>query len=76
MKFRFIPKRRRHRPGSEECTFTIGRLWADEAGNAEEITHLFDRSYGYRSPRELAWHLADRYRLPPRAVELSRIGPA
>jgi len=72
MKFRFTPKLRRVRPGSEERTFTIHRLWKDEAERATEITHLFDRTYRYRSPRELAWHLADRFALPPRAVELER----
>ena len=45
MKFRFTPKLRRARPGSEERTFTIHRLWKDEAERATEITHLFDRTY-------------------------------
>jgi hypothetical protein len=73
MKFQVTPKRRRERPGAEERTFTIGRLWQDESGNPVEITHLFDRSYGYHSLRELAWHLADRFDLSPKVVELERI---
>ena len=72
MKFRFIPRHRRSRPGFEERTFTIHRLWKEEAERATEITHLFDRTYGYHSPRELAWHLADRYAVPPQSVELAR----
>jgi hypothetical protein len=31
-----------------------------------------DRSYGYRSERELRWHLAERFSLPVSAVALSR----
>jgi hypothetical protein len=38
-----------------------------------EITHLFDRTYGYRSLRELAWHLADRFDLSPKAVQVERV---
>jgi hypothetical protein len=70
MKFQVIPKRRRQRPGAEEPTFTISRLWTDETGEPVEITHLFDRSYGYRSLRELAWHLAARFDLSPKAIQL------
>jgi hypothetical protein len=72
MKFSFTPKPRRHRPGSEERTFTIHRLWKQEAERSTEITHLFDRSYGYHSARELAWHLANRFAVPPRAIDLQR----
>jgi hypothetical protein len=72
MKFRYLPKRRRHRPGAEERTFAIGRLWKDEPEVSTEITHLFDRTYGYRSPRELAWHLAARFGVPPSAVRLEK----
>jgi hypothetical protein len=73
MKFTFTPKLRRSRPGSEERTFTIHRLWKEEAERATEITHLFDRSYGYHSPRELAWHLADRFAVPASAVKLEKV---
>jgi hypothetical protein len=72
MKFRFTPKLRRARPGLEERTFTIHQLWKDDDTKSSEITHLFDRSYGYRSPRELAWHIADRFAVAPRAVELEQ----
>jgi hypothetical protein len=73
MKFRFAPRLRRTRPGMEERTFTIHRLWKEEAERATEITHLFDRTYGYRSRRELAWHLADRFAVRPQAVELAKM---
>ena len=70
MDFRLKAKRRRQKPGLEEQTFTIGRLWIQGAEGPKEITHIMDRSYGYRSGRELAWHLADRFRVPPRSVRL------
>jgi len=73
MKFQVTPKRRRERPGAEERTFTIGRIWQAESAKPVEITHLFDRSYGYRSLRELTWHLADRFDVSPKAVDLERV---
>ena len=73
MNFRFTPKRGRRRPGYEEATFTIGRLWADDAEGMIEVTHLLDRKYGYRSARELRWHLAERFELPQESVQLDRI---
>ena len=38
-----------------------------------EVTHLLDRKYGYRSARELRWHLAERFELPQESVQLDRI---
>jgi hypothetical protein len=73
MKFQFTPKHRRLRPGLEEHPFTIGRLWQGEPEKAVEVTHLFDRTYGYRSARELAWHIAERFDVPPKTVELTRV---
>lgn len=73
MKFLFTPKRRQLRPGLEEPVFTIGRLWQGEPQEAVEVTHLFDRTYGYRSARELAWHIADRFGMPPKAVDLMKL---
>ena len=70
MDFRLNAKRRRQRPGLEEQTFTIGRLWMQGKDGPKEITEMMDRSYGYRSRRELAWHLADRFSVPPRDVRL------
>ncbi len=73
MNFRFTPKRGRQRPGNEEVTFTIGRLWADQDNGMVEVTHLLDRTYRYRSARELQWHLADRFELPKESVRLARV---
>ena len=73
MNFRFTPKLGRQDPGEEEITFTIDRLWAEDADGAIEITHLLDKTYGYHSTRELQWHLADRFALPKRDVHLDRL---
>jgi len=40
-------------------------------GGLREVSHLVDRSYAYHSPRELKWHLAERFGLPVRSVRLS-----
>ena len=50
MNFRFTPKLGRQDPGEEEITFTIDRLWAEDADGAIDITHLLDQTYGYRPP--------------------------
>ena len=73
MNFRFTPKRGRRRPGNEEATFTIGRLWADHDDQVIEVTHLVDGRYCYRSTRELRWHLAERFELPQESVQLDRV---
>ena len=49
-------------------TFTLDRVWASKDGRDREVSHLLDRTYGYRSVRELKWHLAERFGLSPRSV--------
>jgi hypothetical protein len=49
-------------------TFTLDRVWASKDGRDQEVSHLLDRTYGYRSVRELKWHLAARFGLSPRSV--------
>jgi hypothetical protein len=69
MQFHFIPK-----PVSEDiwtAGFTLDRVWADDAGLSQDISHLLDRTYMYHSARELQWHLADRFGLAPQRVEVT-----
>jgi len=49
-------------------TFTLERVWMAGERGAREVSHLLDRTYGYRSLREVQWHLAERFGLAPRAV--------
>jgi hypothetical protein len=71
MQFSYIP---RHDTSSaaEAATFRIERLWAHRTDGAMELSHLLDRSYDYHSPRELKWHLAERFGLPVHVVALRR----
>lgn len=71
MNFQFSPKRRNDRR-ADAPTFTVERLWADGVAGATELSHLIDRSYAYRSVRELRWHLADRFGLPVNSVAVAR----
>ncbi|MCB8821639.1 hypothetical protein [Microvirga rosea] len=69
MQFRFIPEP----VGQNHWTagFTLSRVWAREAGDEREVSHLLDRSYLYQSSRELRWHLAYRFGLAAQAIELT-----
>lgn len=58
------------RPGAEDETFTVGRLYAAEGVAKRDLSHMIDRSYRYRSLRELRWHLAERFQLPVQGVEI------
>jgi hypothetical protein len=59
--------------------FRIGRLTEIRSrdiedvrhGAVKDVTHLVDRTYDYASSRELRWHLAERFELPPEAVTLT-----
>ena len=67
MQFRIIT----NQAGSDmagDPTFTLDRVWMAEDRGPREVSHLLDRTYGYRSLRELQWHLAARFGLAPRAV--------
>jgi hypothetical protein len=69
MQFHFIPKP----VGSEHWTagFTLDRVWARDAERSRDISHLLDKTYMYHSARELRWHLADRFGLSAKAIELT-----
>ena len=52
--------------------FTLDRVWKREGEEEREISHLLDRSYQYQSPRELRWHLADRFGFAAPSVAVIR----
>ena len=71
MKFTFKPWPRKS--GREDVqTFTIKRIWQDgsDREGGTDVSHLLDRTYRYRSLRELRWHLADRFGAPVDKIEL------
>ena len=70
MEFQFSPARVRET--SNGTRFRIGRVKAVRPGDTKDVTHLLDRSYDYASPRELRWHLAERFSLPVGAITLRR----
>jgi hypothetical protein len=72
MSFRFTPSPARHSRRLEGATFEVRRLWRKDDGRDTDISHLVDRTYAYRSLRELRWHLAERFGLAPAALELSK----
>lgn len=56
---------------AEVATFRIANLSRQQGGRGlTDVSHLIDRTYDYRSPRELRWHLAERFGLAPQAVAL------
>lgn len=71
MQFDYTPKPVRRASADEAGTFKVERLWARQDNGRRDVSHLVDRSYGYHSPRELQWHLAERFGLPVRSVRLS-----
>lgn len=65
------------RPGApsvltESSTFHVSSLARRAAaqGDAIDLSHLIDTSYAYHSPRELRWHLAERFGMAVGAIEL------
>ena len=65
------------RPGAasvltEAPTFQVSSLARRAAtqGEAIDLSNLIDTSYAYHSPRELRWHLAERFGLSVGAIEL------
>jgi hypothetical protein len=74
MKFQYKAKRLSNPKRRDGALFTVDRLFAaPRPEEAREVSHLIDRTYSYHSPRELAWHLADRFGLPTGSIELDRI---
>lgn len=72
MSFAFSPHIAAPRHLGEEPTFTIDRLWRQENGSKMDLSHLVDRTYAYRSVRELRWHLAERFAVPVSDLQVDR----
>ena len=69
MHFIYSPKRRFGAIAGAQ-TFQVDQLVRDKSGAAQDVSHLIDRTYRYRSPKELLWHLAERFDLPVHGVTL------
>ena len=69
MKFQYTPKSAGRSP---QAPFTLDRVWARDGDKEREVSHLLDRSYNYRSPRELQWHLAERFGQQATSIALIR----
>ena len=70
MMFEFT-RRSGARPSSDAPTFQVDHLSRHHpARGAIDVSHLIDRTYDYCSPRELRWHLAERFGMAPGAVGL------
>ncbi|MGP9821505.1 hypothetical protein ACTZWW_15935 [Salinarimonas sp. NSM] len=50
--------------------FTVARLFAAGRAGKRDLSHMIDRSYPYQSLRELRWHLAERFSLPVKGVDV------
>lgn len=72
MLFEYTRRRGADSPVTNAATFRVGQLSrvAKSGTRADDLSHLIDASYDYHSPRELRWHLADRFGLAPTAVAL------
>jgi hypothetical protein len=69
MHFTYSPKRG-FGTAANARTFQVERLLRNQPGAARDVSHLIDRTYDYHSPKELLWHLAERFGLPVQAVTL------
>jgi hypothetical protein len=55
----------------DAATFRVAQISRRQGAQAAtDVSHLIDSTYDYRSPRELRWHLAERFGLAPQAVSL------
>ncbi|GJD78376.1 AsnC family transcriptional regulator [Methylobacterium gregans] len=71
MQFEYTRLKSARSPVTDAPTFRVKTLnEASRAGRKADLSHLIDRSYGYHSPRELRWHLAERLGLAPDSVRL------
>ena len=77
MLFEYTRHRGGRSPVTDAATFKVARLrkahLADFEGQSDrgvDLTNLIDRSYNYHSPRELRWHLAERFGVAPSSVAL------
>ncbi|HEX8418153.1 MAG TPA: AsnC family transcriptional regulator [Methylobacterium sp.] len=72
MLFEYTRRHGRRSPVTDAATFKVARLkQASTPGiRTVDLSHLIDQSYNYHSPRELRWHLAERFGVAPNAVAL------
>lgn len=79
MLFEYTRRRGVRSPVTDAATFKVGRLKQTLSHDAQvqnaksddiDLSHLIDTSYNYHSPRELRWHLAERFGMAPEAVAL------
>lgn len=72
MLFEYTRRRGARSPVTDAATFKVGRLKRAETRDAQtvDLSHLIDTSYNYHSPRELRWHLAERFGVALEAVAL------
>lgn len=82
MLFEYTRRRGVRSPVTDATTFKVGRLKQRlvegnkpegtrvQDGGTIDLSHLIDTSYNYHSPRELRWHLAERFGMAPEAVAL------
>ncbi|WP_375410281.1 AsnC family transcriptional regulator [uncultured Methylobacterium sp.] len=77
MMFEYTRRRGVRSPVTDAATFNVARLRKAGFGNLNnknnqtvDLTDMIDQSYNYHSPRELRWHLAERFGLAPSAVAL------
>jgi hypothetical protein len=72
MLFEYTRRRGVRSPVTDAATFKVTRLKqaSAQADKPVDLSHLIDRSYNYHSPRELRWHIAERFGLPPATVAL------
>jgi hypothetical protein len=70
LKYAYTPARvRETRSGPR---FRVGRLIDTADPKGRDVSHLIDRTYDYASPRELRWHLAERFGITPDRLVLER----
>lgn len=77
MLFEYTRRRGVRSPVTDATTFKVGRLKQRLTEGAKahgdktvDLSHLIDTSYNYHSPRELRWHLAERFGMAPESVAL------
>ncbi|NEU13418.1 AsnC family transcriptional regulator [Methylobacterium sp. BTF04] len=72
MLFEYTRRRGVRSPVTDATTFKVDRLKkaATRGDKTVDLSHLIDTSYNYHSPRELRWHLADRFGVALSAVDL------
>lgn len=72
MLFEYTRRRGVRSPVTDAATFKVGRLQqaASRGAKTVDLSHLIDTSYNYHSPRELRWHLAERFGVAPTVVDL------